>query len=234
MKGADGGHAEGIRFAREKRGPARYVLVHDQAPVSWTAAGQPGPRRTAAVQPARARRAVAGRDLLLRLRHRGNPHRAGARGRPGRVYPAPADDAGHLVRHGAGAALLPRDRHGLHQAGRLVRGGAGELRPPHRPGMRGRAAHRLRGDRGGADRGGHGRGRLGHPRGRHVQGRSHGRRGPAHVLREPAGPQGGRPGVRGADLPVLGRGHLDDRRRADPRPDGEPPADRSPHAARRL
>ena len=50
----------------------------------------------------------------------------------------------------------------------------------------------------------------------------HRRRGPAHGLREPARPQGGGPGLRRADLPVLGRGHLDDRRRADPRPDGEP------------
>ena len=41
----------------------------------------------------------------------------------------------------------------------------------------------------------------------------------AHGLREPARPQGGGPGLRRADLPVRGRGHLDDRRRADPRPD---------------
>ena len=36
------------------------------------------------------------------------------------------------------------------------------------------------------------------------------------VPRQPAGSQGGGPGLRRADLPVRGRGHLDDHRRADP------------------
>jgi amino acid transporter len=41
------------------------------------------------------------------------------------------------------------------RAGRLLRGGQGELRAADRPGRRGRAADRLRGHGGGADRGGH-------------------------------------------------------------------------------
>ena len=53
-------------------------------------------------------------------------------------------------------------------------------------------------------------------------------------LREPARPQGGGPVLRGADLPVRGRGHLDDHRRADPRGAGEPAARRPAHAARHL
>ena len=218
------GHAEGCRLAGKTRRPARYVLVLDQAEAAGAAPGQPGPRGAKAVQPAGARRAVAGRDLLLRLRHRGNPHRSGALRRLGRVHPDPAHDAGHLVRHGAGAAVLPRDRHGLHQAGRLLRRGPGELRPADRPGMRGGAAHRLRGDGGGAGRGGYCRRGLRFPGDRRLQARDLHRRGPADVLREPAGSQGGRPGVRGADLPVRRRGHPDDRRRADPRGAREPAA----------
>ena len=193
-----------------------------------------GSRRTAAVQAARARRAVTGRDLLLRLRHRGNPHRAGARARHSRVQPDPAHDPGHLVRHGARAALLPRDRHGLHQARRIVRGGPGELRAAHRPGMRGRAAHRLRGDRGGPDRGGDRRGGLRLPGDRPLQARDLRRRGPAHVPGKPARDQGGGPGLRRAHLPVRGRGHLDDHRRADPSSAGKPAAVRPARAARHL
>ncbi len=130
--------------------------------------------------------------------------------------------------------VLPRDRHGLHQAGRIVRGGARELRPAHRAGVRGRAAHRLRGDRGGPDRGGYGRRGLRVPVDRPLQARDLRRRGPAHVLREPAGPEGGGPVLCDTDLPVRGRGHLDDHRRADPRGAGEPAARRPGHAARRL
>ena len=41
---------------------------------------------------------------------------------------------------------------------------------------------------------------------------------------KPARDQGGGPGLRRADLPVRGRGHLDDHRRADPRGAGKPAA----------
>ena len=111
---------------------------------------------------------------------------------------------------------------------------AGELRAAHRPGVRGRAAHRLRGDRGGPDRGGDSRGGLRLPVDRPLQARDLRRRGPAHVLREPARHQGGGPVLRRADLPVRGLGHLDDHRRADPRGAGKPEADRSARAARHL
>src|ERR1035441_4696832 len=164
-----------------------------------------GSRRAAADQAARAGRTVTGRDLLFRLRHGRDPHRAASAGGPGGVHPDPAHDAGHLVRHGAGAAVLPRDRHGVHQARRLVRGGAGEFRTAHRADLRGRAAHRLHRHGGGADRGGHRRGRLVLPLHRPVQARDHGGRGPAHGVRQPARPPGSGPGLRGADLRVLGQ-----------------------------
>ena len=99
--------------------------------------------------------------------------------------------------------------------------------------MRGRAAHRLRGDRGGPDRGGDSRGGLCLPGDRPLQGRDLRRRGPAHVRGKPARDQGGGPGLRRADLPVRGRGHLDDHRRADPRSAGKPAAGR-PERARHL
>ncbi len=62
------------------------------------------------------------------------------------------------------------------------------------------------------------------PGDRPVQARDLRRRGPAHVPGEPAGHQGGGPGLRGADLPVRRLGHPDDHRRADPRGAREPAA----------
>ena len=64
-----------------------------------------------------------------RLRHRGDPDRAAAAASGLAAFTLLLPMTGVilfvlvLV-----AAVLPRGRHGLHQAGRLVRGGAGELR----------------------------------------------------------------------------------------------------------
>ena len=197
-----------------------------------SAARQRAARRAAAVQPARARRAVARRHLLVGVRHRGNPHRPAADRRPRGVHPDPAADAGHPAGDDTRGALLPRGRHGLHQAGRLVRRGAGELRPAHRAGLRGGAADRLRGHGRGPDRGGHRRRGVRDPRRRPVQAGDLRRRRAAHVLRQPARHQGGRQGVRGADLPVLRRGDPDDRGRPDPRGHRQPAPPRPDHAAR--
>ena len=90
--------------------------------------------------------------------------------------------------------------------------------------MRGRAAHRLRGDRGGPGRGGDSRRGLSLSGDRPLQARDLRGRGPAHVRGKPARDQGGGPGLRRAHLPVRGRGHLDDHRRADPGSAGKPAA----------
>ena len=100
--------------------------------------------------------------------------------------------------------------------------------------MRGRAAHRLRGDRGGPDRGRDSRRGLRLPGDRALQGRDLRRRGPAHVRGKPARDQGGGPGLRRAHLPVRGRGHLDDHRRADPPSAGQPAAAGPARDARHL
>ena len=166
-------------------------------------------RRAAAVQAARAGRAVPRRHLLLGLRHRGNP----------------ASSCCQLFGLAAFTLLLPmtgvvlfvhgcwwccptaRWSIGLHQGRRLLRGGQGELRPAGRPGRRRGAADRLRGHGRRADRRGHA------PRSFRVPGarpRTSSRdhpiaRHPAHVLRQPARDPGGRADLRAAHLPVLRR-----------------------------
>ena len=200
--GAGPGRPPAGESAHESAGP---LLVHGEDEAARAAARQRAARRAAAVQAARARRAVARRHLLLGVRHRGNPDRAAADRRPGGVHADPADDAGHPARDDARGALVPRGRHGLHQAGRLVRGGAGELRPAHRAGLRGGAADRLRGHGRGPDRGGHRGGGVRDPRHRPVQAGDLRRRRAADVLRQPARHQGGGQGVRRADLPVRRR-----------------------------
>ena len=214
----DGGGGQGARQPVSQRtsqpDPFWYTA---KTKLARAAAGQRAARRAAAVQAARARRAVARRHLLLGVRHRGNPHRAAADRRPGGVHPDPAADAGHLAGDDARGALLPRGRHGLHQAGRLLRGRPGELRPAHRADLRGGAADRLRGHGRGPDRGGHRRRGVRDPRHRPVQAGDLRRRRAADVLRQPARHQGGGQGVRRAHLPVLRRGDPDDRGRPDPR-----------------
>ena len=79
------------------------------------------------------------------------------------VHADPAADRRRAVRHGPGGAVLPRGRHDLHQGRRLVRGGAGQLRPAGGPDRGGRAADRLRRHGRRAGRGRHGGGRLGVP-----------------------------------------------------------------------
>ena len=167
-------------------------------------AGQRAAQRRAAVQAPRPRRAVPRRHLLLGLRHRGDAHPAGAARRawPPSPWCCPMTMAilGVMLLRDP---LLPRGRHGLHQGRRLLRGGPGELRPAGRPGRRRGAAHRLRGHRGGADRGGHRRPDhcLPAPSARTTVPITVGRR-PAAALRQPARHPGGGQGLRPAHLPV--------------------------------
>ena len=229
-----GAVASGRRDGRPR--PARHpaagdLRLHAQAEAARPAAGQRAAFRGAAVPAARPRRALLRRHLVGRLRHRGNADRDGPGGRPGGVHADPADDAGRAGRHRAGRALLPRGRLGLHPGRRLLRRGQGELRAAGRPGRGGGAAHRLHGDRRGADRRGQRRHRLRvpaageHPGDRPAHPGLHLRdRRADHVLRQPARHPRGGPGVRAADLPVLRLRRGDDRRRPVPRGDHRPGA----------
>ena len=99
VKGTSVGDAQGSGLPRPERQPAGRRGVHAETPAARPAHGQPGARRAAAVQRGRARRAGPGRDLLLGVRHRGDPDRA-AQGRPGhhRVHADPPADRGGPVR----------------------------------------------------------------------------------------------------------------------------------------
>ena len=227
----DAAHPTGARAAGR-------LLVLGQVPGARTAAGHRAAGRRAAVEAAGARRAVLRRAVLGRLRHRGDPLRPAAVLRAGRLHPgAPADAAGP-VRRAACRAVLPRGRVGVHQGGRLVRGGQGELRPAGRPGGRGRAADRLRGHGGGADRRRQRRDRLRVPRAVPHPGHRPedpagylGRRDRRHVPGQPARHPRGGPGLRAAHLPVRRLGGRDDRHRPGPR-GGRRPAARRPGRGR--
>ena len=218
------GKSAGRRRAPAGARAAGKLLVLAQVPGPRAAAGHRAAGRRAAVPAARARRAVLRRAVLGRLRHRGDPLRPAAVLRAGRVHPgAPADAAGP-VRRAAGRAVLPRGGVGVHPGGRIVRGGQGELRPAGRPGGRGRAADRLRGHGGGADRRRQRRHRLRVPRA--VPPPGHRPEDPAghlrrrdrrHVPRQPARPARGGPGLRAAHLPVRRLAAGDDRHRPGPR-----------------
>ena len=71
-----GGRSQGGGAARRRKQPSGDLRVFGEAPPARAPARQRPARRGAAVRTARPGRAVPGRDLLLRLRQRGNPHRA--------------------------------------------------------------------------------------------------------------------------------------------------------------
>ena len=221
------GHEEGGGRPRRRARPPRGLPVLGETPIAGAAARQRAARRAAAVQAARAGGALPGRDFLLGLRHRGNPDRAAAVLRLGRVHPDPAVHAGDPAGPAAGDPVVPRSGHGLHPARRLVRGRPAELRAENRAGVRGRPAHRLHRDGRGADGRGHGRHRVDVPGHRPLRPWRSASGSCCCWLRQPARDQGGRAVLRHPDLPVLRVGHPHDRGRADPA-DLLPPADAGP------
>ncbi len=168
----------------------------------------------AAQQADRARRAGARLHLVVGLRHRADADPARALRRPGRLHAGRSHHAGHPRRPLLRDPVVPRRDRPLHEGRRLLRRGPGQLRPADRADRCRRVAHRLHGDRGGADvrrhRGPHQRrAQPGQPLG---HGGDHGRRDPAPPLRQPARhPRGGEL-LRHPDLLLRLRAGLGDHR----------------------
>ena len=160
----------------------------------------------AARAPDGARRAGPGLHLLLGLRHRGDADPDDALHRAGRLQPAGADHPGHSRRPVLRHPVVPRRDPVLHQGGRRLRGGPGQLRAEGGPGRRGGAADRLHGHGGRADGGRHGQSDQCHPEPgqHHRHGGHHGRRRAAPPLRQPARHPRGRAGLRHPDLLLRG------------------------------
>src|SRR6266516_1938451 len=102
---AQGGWPAGANPGKRLAGELRVL---GQAAPARPPHGQRGTAPPAPVESHRSGRAVAGRHILLRLRHGGNADRTAPRVRHRRVRAHPSDDRCDLVRHGPGGALLSR------------------------------------------------------------------------------------------------------------------------------
>ena len=199
------GAADGER-ARRRDGQG----VADRAP-----AGERRGHRPAAVQATRAADLQLGRDLVLRLRDRGDPAGPGA-GRGRRPVPVDPGRDRDLRAARGGRDLLPPGLLRLPGRRRRVRRGPPGAGADPRARRRGRPAHRLRDDGRRVDVLGDGPADLDPAGPRAVAAAGRGRRDRPDHGRQPARAAGVGQPVRDPDLPV--RGHGADHRRVRPRP----------------
>ena len=211
---------------RARRRPGQGVA--DRAP-----ARERRGHRAAAVQAPGAADLQLRRDLVLRLRDRGDPAGPRARRRDGAVLVDPRRDR-DLGAAGRGRDLVSPGLLRLPGRRRRVRRGPPGAGADRRPRRGRRAADRLRHDGRGVDVVGDGPADLDRAGPRAVAAAGRGRRDRADHRRQPArAARVGQP-VRDPDLPVRGAGAADRRERAVPhrRRDGGPDAAASPRPCR--
>ena len=186
--------------------------------------GQRGRDRRTAAQEEGPRHLQLGRDLVERLRDRGDPqgpHRRRRGRRPGLLGRDLDRDRGPA---GRGLPVIPPGLPGLPQRGRRLRGRPDQPVAAPGAGRGGSAAHRLRDDRGGIDRLGDRADAVDRSGGLRRPDRGGLRVDRADHGRQPARAAGVRQHLRHPDLPLPGPRPADGRRRAGPHPHrhGEP------------
>src|SRR6266700_4189303 len=190
-----------------RRGPGGYpgqvsgTRLPGQAGDARAAAAHRPAGERADLQAGRPGGVILGPDLVDRLRHRGDAAGPGAGGVGGR---RPGTAAGRRDRAAAadpGGVLPPGDPR-VPPRGRRLYGEPRQPRPRVRLDLRGRAADRLRADRGGQRLGGYGRAGVGDRADRQLADRAVGGVHRAADVGQPARHPRGRQDLRGSHLPV--------------------------------